>query len=154
MAATSSISMPPSDEAITTTRPTPRSTTMAEVELARDVHALLDEQALDQLAARSGLVRDQVHAEDLLRGLARGRRALDHLDAAPLAAAAGVDLRLDDDDSLPVSAMSALAAASASSGLKARRPFGIGTPSFLRISLAWYSWIFTVCPVRASSRLR
>ena len=59
---------------------------------------LLDEQALDQLAARAGLVRDQVHAEDLLRGLARGRRALDDLHAAALAAAARVDLRLDDDE--------------------------------------------------------
>src|SRR6266498_596751 len=27
--------------------------------------------------------------------------------------------------------------------LKAGRPFGMGTPSSLRISLAWYSWIFT-----------
>ena len=43
----------------------------ADVELAGDVHALLDQQALDLLAARAGLVRDQVHAEDLLGRLAR-----------------------------------------------------------------------------------
>ena len=70
----------------------------AEVELARDVDRLLDEQPLDDLAARPGLVRDQVHAEDLLRGLARGGGPLDHLHAAPLAAPAGVDLRLDDHE--------------------------------------------------------
>ena len=53
---------------------------------------------LTSLPPGPGLVRDQVHAEDLLRGLARGGRALDHLHAAALAAAAGVDLRLDDDE--------------------------------------------------------
>ena len=46
LAATSSISMPPSVDAITATRAVPRSTTHAEVELARDVAALLDEHAL------------------------------------------------------------------------------------------------------------
>src|SRR3982751_4403498 len=50
---------------------------------------------------------------------------------------------LTTTNSLSVSAISALAAASASSGLNAGRPLGTGTPSFLRISLAWYSWIFT-----------
>src|SRR5262252_687792 len=50
---------------------------------------------------------------------------------------------LTTTNSLSVSAISALAAASASSGLNAGRPLGTGTPSFLRISFAWYSWIFT-----------
>ena len=71
----------------------------AEVELVLDVQALLDEQALHLLALGAGLVRDQLHAEIALHGLLRRRRvALAHLDAAALAAAAGVDLRLDDDD--------------------------------------------------------
>ena len=52
--------------------------TSAEVELARDVEALLDEQALDLLALGAGLVRDQLHAEDLLAAASR-------VAAAPLA---------------------------------------------------------------------
>ena len=35
------------------------------------------------------------------------------------------------------------AAPSACSGVVARMPRGMATPNFLRISLAWYSWIFT-----------
>src|ERR1051325_5991886 len=50
---------------------------------------------------------------------------------------------LTTTNSLSVSAISAFAAASASSMLNAGRPLGTGTPSFLRISFAWYSWIFT-----------
>src|SRR3954470_6775171 len=50
---------------------------------------------------------------------------------------------LTTTNSLSVSAISAFAAASASSMLNAGRPLGIGTPSFFRISFAWYSWIFT-----------
>ncbi len=67
----------------------------ADVELVADVGALLDQQPLHQLPLRSRLVRDEGHAED-------GRGVLTHLlegagelDAAPLAAPAGVDLRLD-----------------------------------------------------------
>ena len=69
----------------------------AEVQLARDLEALLDEHAADDPALGPGLVRDERHAEHGLRGGARGVRALDDLDAAALAAAAGVNLRLDDD---------------------------------------------------------
>jgi hypothetical protein len=60
-----------------------------------DVGAFLDEQPAHLLALRAGLVRDQLHAQDL-RGQLRelGGRARE-LDAATLAAAAGVDLRLD-----------------------------------------------------------
>src|SRR5205085_6912837 len=54
---------------------------------------------------------------------------------------------LTTTNSLSVSAISAFAAASASSMLNACCPFGIGTPNFLRISLAWYSWIFTAPPL-------
>ncbi len=66
--------MPPSVDAMTATRPEAAVDDDAEVELARDVDALLDEQALDHLAAGPGLVRDELHAEDLLRRLARRRR--------------------------------------------------------------------------------
>ena len=71
----------------------------AEVELARDVEPLLDVEAPHLLPLGARLVRDELHAEDLLGELARlGGAALGDLDAAALAAAAGVDLRLDDDD--------------------------------------------------------
>jgi hypothetical protein len=46
----------------------------AEVELAGDVHALLDEQALDLLALGAGLDGDQGGAEHLLGDLDGGRR--------------------------------------------------------------------------------
>ena len=60
---------------------------------------LLDEHALDHLPVRAGLVGDQPHADDVERRLLRRVRALHDLDAAALAAAAGVDLGLDDDRS-------------------------------------------------------
>ena len=46
----------------------------AEVELARDLEALLDEQALHLLALGAGLVRDELHAEDRARPRPRRRR--------------------------------------------------------------------------------
>ena len=101
LAATSSISMPPSVEAITVTRPDAAIDDHADVELAGDVDALLDEEALDLLALGAGLVRDELHAEDGARLALRVDEALGDLDAAALAAAAGVDLRLDDDDVAP-----------------------------------------------------
>ena len=71
--------------------------TMPEVQLAGDLQPLLDEDALDELALGAGLVRHQRHA-DHLRGEPLGFLGrLGELDAAALAAAAGVDLRLDDD---------------------------------------------------------
>ena len=99
----------------------------AEVELARDVDALLDEQALDHLALGPGLVRDELHAEDLLRRLARVGGALGDLHAAALAAAAGVDLRLDDDDLVAGLLLDRARRASASSIMHGL-PLGTGTP--------------------------
>ncbi len=58
----------------------------------------LDEQALHLLALRAGLVRDELHAEDGLRVLVGLLDGLGELDATALAAATGVNLRLDDDD--------------------------------------------------------
>jgi hypothetical protein len=69
----------------------------AQVELADDLEALLDENAPHDLPGRPRLVGDEVHAEDLRGGRLRLGRPLDHLDAAALAAAPGVNLCLDDD---------------------------------------------------------
>ena len=67
-----------------------------DVELPLDGQPLFDQHAADALTGRAGLVRDQLHAEDGL-GVGLDRlEALGDLDAAALAAAAGVDLRLDD----------------------------------------------------------
>ena len=66
-----------------------------DVELAGDVAAVLDVDPLDLLAPGSGLVRHQIHAQHVLGRGAHVVDRLDHPDAAALAAAAGVDLRLD-----------------------------------------------------------
>src|SRR5262249_12431079 len=73
----------------------------ADVELARDVDALLDEEALHALALGPGLMGHEVHAVDGARLLLGVDEVLGDLDAAALAAAAGVDLRFDDDDVAP-----------------------------------------------------
>ncbi len=70
----------------------------AEIKLALDVAAFLDIDALHFLAAGAGLVRDERHAEHLAGGLADRLQGFHDLDAARLAAAAGMDLRLDDPD--------------------------------------------------------
>ncbi len=70
----------------------------SDIELTRDVHALLDEKSIDLFALRPGLMRDQLHAEDFLRCFGRATRAFGHFDAAAFAATAGVNLRLDDDN--------------------------------------------------------
>ena len=95
--ATFSISTPPSGLTISTEPLGGAIEDDAQVELALDLQALLDEHALHLLARRPGLVGDEVHAEDLLGGRARLVGPLHDLDAAALAAAAGVNLRLDDD---------------------------------------------------------
>ena len=59
------MSMPPSVDAITVTRPVRAVEQHAEVVLVLDREALLDEQALDLLALGAGLRRDELHAEDL-----------------------------------------------------------------------------------------
>ena len=69
----------------------------AEVELLGHLEAFLDEHARDDAAFGAGLVRDQRHADDGLGELLGLVGRLGELDAAALAAAAGVDLRLDDD---------------------------------------------------------
>ena len=80
-------------------------------------------------------MRDELHAEDLLRGFLSFVRILDDFDAAAFAASARMNLRFDDDGSPP----SATAVCLASSGVKTTPPFGSRTAYFLRISLPWYS---------------
>ena len=65
----------------------------AQVKLAVDSRSLLDQQPLHLLPLRPGLVRNQLHAEDVLGvqlGVFAGAR---HFHAAALAAAAGMNLR-------------------------------------------------------------
>ena len=68
----------------------------AEVELTVDVGGLFDEQPLDLLALRAGLVGDELHSQDLLGKLLSLVDGSRHLHAATLAAPSGVDLGLDD----------------------------------------------------------
>ena len=65
-----------------------------EIELLLDGGAFLDVEPVDQLALGAGLMRDQRRAEDAGRFLLHVVDRLHDLDAAGLAAAAGVDLRL------------------------------------------------------------
>src|SRR5262249_6078622 len=68
-----------------------------EIQLALDLQALLDQHAADPLTVRPRLVRDQIHAEHLFRRRTRVGWSLHDLHAAALAAAARVNLRLDDN---------------------------------------------------------
>ncbi len=68
----------------------------AEIEFARDVGRRLDQHALDHLARFAGLLGHQ-HPPEQRRGeVAHLLLGPAQLDAAGLAAAAGMDLRLDD----------------------------------------------------------
>src|SRR6185437_7321703 len=69
-----------------------------EVVLLLDVGAFIDQQAPHLLAFGAGLVRLQLHAEDLAGEACDVFERPGDLDAAALAAAAGMDLRLDDPD--------------------------------------------------------
>ena len=69
-----------------------------EIKLALDRRAVLDIKPLDQAAMRAGLVRDQRHAQHALGFFLHILDGFDHLDAAALAAAAGMDLRLHHPD--------------------------------------------------------
>src|SRR3989442_277065 len=68
-----------------------------EVELAIDGRRLLDEDRADPDALGRRLGRLEHHAEDLTGGVLGLGRIVRELDAAGLAAPAGVDLGLDDD---------------------------------------------------------
>ena len=68
------------------------------VQLFLDVRAFFDQQAAHFLAFRAGLVRDQLHAHDLVRVILHLLERFRDLHAAALAAAARMNLRLDDPD--------------------------------------------------------
>ena len=94
--ATSSMSMPPSALAIRIGQPAARSTRRPRYSSLAIFTPSSIEQALDLAALGTGLVGDQGHAEDLLGRLLGRGGILDDLDAAALAASAGVDLGLHD----------------------------------------------------------
>jgi hypothetical protein len=70
----------------------------AEIEFAVDGRTGFNQQALHLLPGGAGLVRDELHTQNLLGILVGLFDGLGQLDAAALAATAGVDLRFDDDD--------------------------------------------------------
>ena len=69
-----------------------------EIIFAVDRRAFLDIEAMHFLAVRPGLVRDQRRAEQALGLALHVVDRFHHLDAAGLAAAAGMDLRLHHPD--------------------------------------------------------
>ena len=69
-----------------------------DVVLLLDVGAFFDQQPAHLLALGPGLVGDQLHAQDLPGQLLDLVERARQLDAAALAAAAGMDLRLDHPD--------------------------------------------------------
>jgi hypothetical protein len=86
------------------------------------------------LALRAGLVRDQLHAENVL-GVQFGVLAgAGHLDAAALAAASGVNLRLDHHAACALGKQLA-GHRVASSSVLAISPLGHGNAVLARISL-------------------
>ena len=90
--------MPPSVDAMIARSSAARSSTTARYSSRVDLAARLDPHLAHQLAFGAGLVRAQRHAEDLAGEPLRLGRRLRDLDAARLAASAGVHLRLHDDD--------------------------------------------------------
>ena len=71
---------------------------LRDIELARDVAALLDIDLLDLFALRAGLVGDQAAAQHLVGAGDHLLHGAADLDAAGLAAAAGMDLGLHHPD--------------------------------------------------------
>ncbi len=92
----SSISMPPWREAMTRTRSVFAVEHVAEIEFALERIGDFDIDALDGLAFRPGLHRHEALAEQLFGGLPNFLIGLAQLDAAGLAARAGMNLRLHD----------------------------------------------------------
>lgn len=95
----------------------------------------LNEQAVDTLAGRTGLMRDEDFAEELFRCLLHSLERVDNLDAAGLAAAPAWICALTTTVSVP----SSLAFSTASSTENAGLPVGTLTPYERRIALLWYS---------------
>ncbi len=98
-----------------------------EVELAGDLGALGDHHPLDDVAL-------DVEAEDGLGGLLGILGVVHDLDAAGLAAAAGLHLRLHDDGAADL-----LGGGPRLGGVSATMPCSTGTPCASNMSRAWYS---------------
>ena len=109
-----------------------------EVELARDLARLLDVHAAHDAALGPGLMGHQRLAEQLGGEVARLLGRSHQLDAAGLAAPAGMDLRLDDRLGLPERGERRGGLLGGDAGL----PLGTGTPKRPSTCLAWNSWIF------------
>ena len=93
-AATLSISMPPSVEAMNATRPDAAIDQQREIKLAGDGRVLDHVDAAHDAALRAGLRRNQRLAEHAVGLGVQLIERLDQLDTAAFAASAGVDLRL------------------------------------------------------------
>ena len=91
------MSMPPSALTIMTMLLRGAIDDHAEIQLAIDREPFLDQQAADDLSRRAGLVGDQRLPEQRCGDRLGLVGAVGDLDAAGLAAAAGVNLRLDHD---------------------------------------------------------
>ena len=98
LAATSSMFMPPSVEAMKATREVSRSTRQREVKLLGDGGAFFDVEALHQLSGRPCLMGDQRHAQHAAGFGPHVGHGFHDLHAATLAAAAGMDLGFDHPD--------------------------------------------------------
>ena len=125
----------------------------AEVEFAFDVDAFFDEQTLDDAAAGAGLDGDQVHAQHVAGDVGGFVGGMRELDAAGLAAAAGMDLRLYDNDGR-FQAMRAFAglflregnfAARDSDAVAGENRFGLILVNLHRVS--WSVWLGSGQPV-------
>src|SRR6185436_13754017 len=120
-----------------------------EIELLLDRRAVLDVEPVDLLALRAGLRRDESCAEDAGRFLLDVLDRLDHLDAARLAAPAGMDLRLHHPHGAakvralppPPGAARAARGLGAFTALEGGKAAGHGHAEFREAPFAWYSWM-------------
>ncbi len=95
--ATSSMSMPPAAEAMHDRQARGAIDHDTEIQLLPDGHPLFHQDPPHPLSLGAGLMRPEHHPQDLGGDLLRCVGRLRQLHAAPLAAAAGVDLGLHDD---------------------------------------------------------
>ena len=111
----------------------------AQVQLAVDLQSLFDQHPSDLLSFRAGLMGDQRHANHLLGDLLGLIGRSSDLDASALAAAAGVNLRLDDHDIAAQTSRDVAGFCRRKCDFTARNwNTEPGEDCF-----AWYSWIFT-----------
>ena len=113
----------------------------ADVELLLDVGALLDQQPAHLLPARTGLVGDQLHAENCFGVLAfTSSRDFATLTPPPLPRPPAWICAFTTQTLPP----SFFAASTASSTLKHGKPRGVTRPNLRNSSFPWYSCIFMV----------